>query len=143
MQTSDRVQVNINDRVTIRATIGELRNWADGEDIENARRALRLRPHVSAERVAELAADILGEIPGAARIVCECCGARAFGPEISTGAPICAECYDLAGIDNECNDEDRRPTADEREYIAELLDVIQQNGGDTGRAMSYCDYLRD
>lgn len=43
---------------------------------------------------------------------------------------LCMQCYDIAGIDNQINDDGRAPTMAERQELDQLLAQIVAKGGD-------------
>ena len=71
---------------------------------------------------------------------CSLCNRRTRNPDHS-GTMLCAECYELAGMDNHVNDNGL--TLDEK-IISErdaLLNAAVSKGGDAERIKSSCDFL--
>jgi hypothetical protein len=74
---------------------------------------------------------------------CRSCGRRTRDTGVqSIGAKVCTDCYELAGMDNACNDNGTSP-ADEG-YTAEIaarLANIAKRGGDVERVKRGNGYL--
>lgn len=129
--------------------VAELRDVADAcrDNAPDARsRALRAlgfkeSNRASAADVAALIIDIADQTPGARRFECLSCGCQTHGAEGVIGPELCGPCYDLAGIDNACNDDGREPDAGELSQISSRMNAIEDNGGDAWRALESCEYL--
>lgn len=59
----------------------------------------------------------------------------------AVGSELCSECYDLAGMDNECNDNGRAPTERDVKVRDQLLASIASKKGDVQRVIAANDYL--
>lgn len=56
-------------------------------------------------------------------------------------AELCPQCWDLAGMDNECNDNGRKPTEREAAERDSMLAHIASKGGDVERVIKCNEYL--
>ena len=141
MNASSIIQIDFGHRA-VDVTVGDVRRWHTGEDIDGLCAALRFKRTPEAQRAAlDLIRDVARQTPGAIAFDCEWCGARTYGADGVIGSRACTECDTLAGMDNQCNDEAREPDDSECEAIHEMLRTITANGGDAMRALSTCDFL--
>lgn len=146
MHADSTIQIDFGHRVA-NITLADLRRWAAADasaaDIDDARRAFKLKDTPEGYLAArELAVDIASQTPGALLTSCMCCGSSTFGAD-GLDVDLCEPCFELAGIDNQLNDEGRTLDADEAPDVLALLDDIRKAGGDAELALEYCDYLRN
>jgi hypothetical protein len=80
---------------------------------------------------------------GSGVFTCTCCGGRTRDTGVqSIGSELCADCYELAGMDNACND--NRTTPEQEGYTKEIeqrLAKITKRGGNVERVKAMNDYL--
>lgn len=77
---------------------------------------------------------------GRSTFPCQACG-RLTRDVDQGGTDLCPECYELAGIDNELNDDGREPTAQELAQCERYLAQIGKKGGDVVKARASCEYI--
>lgn len=65
---------------------------------------------------------------GRSTFACTLCG-RTTRDVDQGGTDLCPECYELCGLDNEINDDGRKPTGREQAHAAKLLASISKKGG--------------
>jgi len=71
-----------------------------------------------------------------------CCSCGRLTRDVDQGGTdLCPECYELAGMDNTCNDDGRTPDADEAKYSQRLLKSIAKKGGNVQKAIESNEYL--
>lgn len=139
---SDNIVVDFGHR-TATITVGDVQGWLPWTEdtVTMACKALRLKAdNPGARRCAQdIVNDVAAQTPGCIQHECYSCGASTYGSDV--GEDLCVECYELAGIDNQCNDEGRGPDASETAQIEALCMMIDAAGGDSARAMADCEYL--
>lgn len=72
---------------------------------------------------------------------CISCGRRTRGMSDVIGTDCCAQCFELAGLDNMINDDHRRPTSDETAEAELLLAEISAKGGDAQQVRDHSSYI--
>lgn len=141
---SSTIQIDFGHR-TVDITIGDVRSWRPWTDetITAACKALRLKSDVEGARqcAVEIIDDVAAQTAGCESFECISCGCDTYGAEGVIGSECCTECDNMAALDNQCNDEDREPTEDERAWLSEMADTIRANGGNFIQALSTCEYL--
>jgi hypothetical protein len=80
---------------------------------------------------------------GSGAYTCAMCGrrTRSTGRGDNEHAGLCAECFDLAGEDNQHNDDGTEPTAAQLVWYNDLLQIIADRGGDAAKVKRTCSYL--
>lgn len=73
---------------------------------------------------------------------CQCCKGitRNIGGDGAL-VRLCEECFELAGLDNQHNDEGTQPTTRQLGEIHRMLAVIAERGGDVKRVKGCNSYL--
>lgn len=79
--------------------------------------------------------------PGAGVFDCIGCHRRTRGNRDSAQLDMCEDCFELAGLDNQINDDGRALDRDEVRERDERLANIVRLGGDADRVRSLNDYL--
>jgi hypothetical protein len=77
---------------------------------------------------------------GETTFTCTCCGRGTRNVDQALGAECCTECWELAGIDNQVNDDGAYPDATRDEAVG-LLKAIAKKGGDAAKSLASCSYL--
>lgn len=74
--------------------------------------------------------------------ICALCGRRTrqTGAQ-SMGSELCPECYELAGMDNYCNDNGATPAAAGYTNLISYTDRIAAKGGNVAAVVRCCEYL--
>jgi len=140
MNSDSLIQIDFGHR-SVDVKLCDLRRWHRGEvSHTDICKALRLKPTAPAASIRGLVADIATQTPGAVQFMCLSCGAMTYGCD-AIGPELCEPCYELAGLDNQCNDESRAPDHDEGMCTIAWLDEIARNGGDADRARASCEYI--
>lgn len=87
-----------------------------------------------------MAKSTFTKLNGRSTFACTLCG-RMTRDVDQGGTDLCPECYELCGMDNECNDSGRKPTGREQAQAAKLLAAISKKGGQAGKTKGFCGYL--
>jgi|SRR5580692_2183686 hypothetical protein len=77
---------------------------------------------------------------GQSVFLCHICGRSTRDTGDNGQCELCPQCYEIAGWDNQFNDDVRLPTADEATSLACLLDTIRKLGGNAERVKEHNEY---
>jgi hypothetical protein len=72
---------------------------------------------------------------------CQCCKGVTRNTGDGSFVRLCEECFELAGLDNQHNDDGTQPTTRELGVIHRMLAVIAERGGDVKRVKGCNSYL--
>lgn len=72
---------------------------------------------------------------------CQICSRSTRLVDQGLGSECCPQCYELAGCDNQFNDDGTAPTPEQLQSCEALLAVIGKRGGDVQAARASCSYI--